>query len=921
MLKASVAGLANVGKAALFNFYVVVGVGSAAESPGPSPALREAAQLGTLVGQPVDIAPWAYAWRADQAVQEKPEAYFIPRRLERLDRVYRTAFAALPQDQLKSIYYNMPDLLKPLLPPPKGRLLAGLLWTGGLSRYQVELRWPAGVQIPSPETVEVRVYPSSFGWFGWTVDRNLSNAVVSADRRAWTYPSDPAAKMDSAYSVRVDAATEMVAVFHEDGKKSANLAPAVPTIRVTGPSVGEWKRMDLEVEWGFQAGTEKRDFGGRLESDVALVGPVSPLAGDWGTTTTGAHRWESRATDAARRGLVVPVLYAPQARPGLDSRITIWTTTTGFTFRPCDLEDGPILMPDHGVFVAKAGSGQSARQFARELAGRNLQSIRQMTREHREAGSWDEVLQEVRLWTCPAGTAVPPFPRVADPPMVVQLPDPRWTEAWRAASFQLQGKHMWGGLAFEVGRVAHEMDLVGLHAEADKVYQHFLKAPGAKPDGDYSDGNGALEWATSMRHDMGYSHDGTHASTGRLLFAMAERYFLTGDRAWFQQNRARLQAAADWIIRQRTLYMKDIPNRPELMVAGLMPPCMLGDYAIPSCDWHWYYVDNALSLQGLVRFAEALTELDPEAGRKYRAEAEAFRKDLRRALDREAALSPVRLGRDGAFHSYLPRMVYARGLTGPELGAPQFPDCDRFMGALPLAEPFGAMDANDLRMVDTLNVMEEQGTSASAVREKEEARKQKGLPTSEAWFWNCFTILPKASHNANIYLLQDDAPNFLRFWMNAYASVVGADGKLWEHWHLGSYAACSAPDNGTAGWFMENFRNLLVMEDGQGLWIARAVPRVWLEQDKKIAVKNAPTYFGTLAYELLSDVDHGTITASIEIPSRQPPQTVLLRLRHPRKAPLKSATVNGKAWSGFNRGKEVIELVGCKGKVVVVAGY
>ena len=190
-------------------------------------------------------------------------------------------------------------------------------------------------------------------------------------------------------------------------------------------------------------------------------------------------------------------------------------------------------------------------------------------------------------------------------------------------------------------------------------------------------------------------------------------------------------------------------------------------------------------------------------------------------------------------------MAYARGLTGPELGAPQFPECDRFMGALPLAEPFAALDANDVRMVDTLNVMEELGTSVSAVRELEEARKKKGLSTDDAWFWNCYVILPKASHNANIYLLQDDVPNFLRFWMNSYAAMVGADGKLWEALAFGQlYGLCSAPDNGTAGWFMENFRNLLVMEDGQSLWVARATPRVWLEQGKKIAVKNAPTYFG-----------------------------------------------------------------------------
>ncbi|MBI2844546.1 MAG: hypothetical protein HYX78_14220 [Armatimonadetes bacterium] len=914
----------------------------------------------SMAGKPVDIAPWTYMWRADRAVQEKPEAYFIPRRLDRIDKVYRTAHDALPEDKLKSIYYNMPDLLTPLLPQPKGRMLAGLLWTGGLVDYRVELHWPADVgAIPSPEAMEVRVYPSSFGWFGWTVDKVLSGPEISRDRRMWTYMSDPTAKMDSGYSARVPAATEMVAVFHEDDRpgakslfqnqagwtrrlrhpstgsgcspKQRNGLPRsgfetgsksiVPTIRVVGPSLGVWKRMDVEIEWGFQAG-KKRDFDGRLEPYMAMIGPVAPLAGDKGTTMTGEHKWRSRvAGDNARRGIVVPLLYSPDSRPGLDSRITIWSEKAGFTFRVSDLDNGPIYIPEHGVFVTKAGSGQTARQFVKELSTKNLKSVRQMTREHREAGSWEELMQEVRLWTRPEGTAPPPFPKVRDPAMDVQLSDERWTDAWRAASNQLRGKHMWGGLAFEVGRVAHEMDMVGLHEEADKVYEHFLKVPGAKSDGDYTDGDGALEWATSMRHDMGYSHDGTHASTGRLLFAMAERYFLTGDREWFQRNRVRLQAAADWIIRQRTLYMKDIPNRKDIFVAGLMPPCMLGDYAIPSCDWHWYYVDNALSVQGLQRFSDALMEFDPKAGRKYRKEANAFHKDLRRAVEREAALSPVRLGRDGMYRSYIPRMAYARGLTGPELGAPQFPDCDLFVGALPLAEPFAALDAGDFRMVDTLDVMEELGTSVSAVREREEARKKKGHPTDDAWFWHPYVILPKASHNANIYLLQDDAPNFLRYWMNSYASMVGADGKLWEHWHLGSYDECSAPDNGTAGWFIDNFRNMLVMEEGRSLWLARATPRSWLQQGKRIAVRNAPTYFGTLAYEIVSDVDNGTITATIEVPDRNPVGSMILRLRHPDAAPIRGVTVNGRPWKGFKPDNEIIKLTGLTGKVAVVANY
>ena len=218
-----------------------------------------------------------------------------------------------------------------------------------------------------------------------------------------------------------------------------------------------------------------------------------------------------------------------------------------------DLEDGPILIPEHGVFVTKVGSGKTARQFAAELAAKNLKSICQMTREHREAASWEEVMREVRLCDMPGGDAL--F-RLSPRSRILPCRCKCRTHAGPmpgAASLQLRGKHMWGGLAFEVGRVAHEMDMVGLHEEADKVYQYFLKAPGAKSDGDYTDGNGALEWATAMRHDMGYSHDGTHASTGRLLFAMADRYFLTGDREWFQRNRARMQAAADWIIRQRNV--------------------------------------------------------------------------------------------------------------------------------------------------------------------------------------------------------------------------------------------------------------------------------------------------------------------------------------------------------------------------------
>ena len=217
--------------------------------------------------------------------------------------------------------------------------------------------------------------------------------------------------MDFSYNNRIDAATEMIAVFYDKGKTPDSAESAVPNIRVTGPDLGAWKRMDVEIEWGFQPGTEKSDFDGRLESFVAMIGPIAPLAEDDGTTVTDGDKWQSRATDdAARRGIVVPLLYAPGSCPGMASRITVWTKTAGFTFRVSDLEKGPILIPQYGVFVTKAGSGQTARQFAKELAAKNLKSIRQMIREHPEAASWQKVMQEVRLVDVSGGHGRPAIP-------------------------------------------------------------------------------------------------------------------------------------------------------------------------------------------------------------------------------------------------------------------------------------------------------------------------------------------------------------------------------------------------------------------------------------------------------------------------------------------------------------------------------
>ncbi len=121
--------------------------------------------------------------------------------------------------------------------------------------------------------------------------------------------------------------------------------------------------------------------------------------------------------------------------------------------------------------------------------------------------------------------------------------------------------------------------------------------------------------------------------------------------------------------------------------------------------------------------------------------------------------------------------------------------------------------------------------------------------------------------------------------------------------------------------FLERFRQMLVMEDGEQLWLARATPRAWLAQGKKIAVAHAPTHFGLVSYEIVSDAQNGKIAATVQLPSRNPPQSVLLRLRHPQAAPIKSAAVNGRPWKDFDAAKEVVRLHDLQGTVRVEASY
>jgi hypothetical protein len=226
--------------------------------------------------------------------------------------------------------------------------------------------------------------------------------------------------------------------------------------------------------------------------------------------------------------------------------------------------------------------------------------------------------------------------------------------------------------------------------------------------------------------------------------------------------------------------------------------------------------------------------------------------------------------------------------------------------AAPLISPAGLLSPNDVRVQGYLDVLEDRLLLENA------------NVGNRNWFDAGWQYQGGLERTANMHLVGDDVPVFLRSFLNCYAvDILPNDGYIFNE-----HAVHGPPDKiFEEAAFLERFRNLLVMEDADSLWLARATPRAWLEEGKKIKVKNAPTHFGEVSYEIVSVADEGKIVATVEMPARNPPKSVRLRFRHPKALPIKSVIVNGSSWADFDPGKEVIVLHGVQGTVKVECRY
>ena len=131
-------------------------------------------------------------------------------------------------------------------------------------------------------------------------------------------------------------------------------------------------------------------------------------------------------------------------------------------------------------------------------------------------------------------------------------------------------------------------------------------------------------------------------------------------------------------------------------------------------------------------------------------------------------------------------------------------------------------------------------------------------------------------------------------------TFIGAEGTALQPLDDGGRQFYCPPNTASNGQWLWTLRQLLVQDfdldndrEPETLRLAFSTPKRWLEDGNAISVQNAPTAFGTVSYRIQSRLSRGELKASVELPSRQLPKTVLLRARLPSGWKIVSAMIDG----------------------------
>ena len=382
---------------------------------------------------------------------------------------------------------------------------------------------------------------------------------------------------------------------------------------------------------------------------------------------------------------------------------------------------------------------------------------------------------------------------------------------------------------YSVSMHTRAMDSYGFHKRAAEVLATQMHVQ--QPDGLYLDNCGLPD-------------------AGSFLEAIAHHYKMTADREWLWKVRPHIDSQCEWLIKQR----QAAPH--EGMLRGLIKFRPYNDYPSPV----YSYLGNAWCAKGMEEVADILKEINAPEAERYADEAKNYSDDVLNSMEAAAfeddgqtvlPLEPdthrlEKLTRHSGGGYY--------GLTAGDLLESEFlsPSDKRTTWIVDMLEKRGGLIAG---LCEFENGIDHAYTYGYLVTEMQRQEIRKTL----LGFWS-----------------------MLAFGMtrDTYSPVevnMIATGE--NHYTLPHLYALTEQ--------LRLFRNLLVREDGNVLWLGQGIPTAWLEPGKHVAINEAPSEFGDLSYRIDSH-NAGTMHVSLNPPFRRVPKEIRLCLREPKNLSIAS---------------------------------
>jgi len=359
---------------------------------------------------------------------------------------------------------------------------------------------------------------------------------------------------------------------------------------------------------------------------------------------------------------------------------------------------------------------------------------------------------------------------------------------------------------------------------------------------------------------------------GTMLFTMSEHHRFTGDDAWLKRVAPTMIKACDWLIAMRRQACKQPKNSVTYGLIKFKPYC-----DCPDATYDYY--SDAYAVVGMEAAAREFRSigLASEAA-KVAKEAASYRRDVLVSMDR------AKIERDGL--SILPMEPDTHRL----LKRSQFKGGEYYGLVAPCLLETGFLSPEDKRTLWVTDFMEQKGGFVCGMSQFAD-----GVDHAYTYgYW--------------LTCLRQGRPD--RAVLGLYGSMAGAisrdtfAGVEVMHVYTGIPEG-TLPHTYSGTQQLRLLRMMLLREEGDDLQVGQAVPRAWMSDGKTIRLQHAPTLFGPVDVSYASHVAEGRAEATITPAFRQQPATIHLWFRHPDGKPIRSATVNGRAYRGF-KGEAVI---------------